>query len=141
MSSDCLFCKIIRGEVSSYKIYEDEEIFAFFDIMPCSRGHTLIVPKEHSATFSDMRSQDAANLFKVVNKITKHLKTNLSADGFSIGINNGKAAGQTVMHTHVHIIPRMKNDDGGSLHDIIQSDVDTSEDSMKELVELIKMTD
>lgn len=141
MSSDCLFCKIIRGDVSSYKVYEDEKVYAFLDIMPCSEGHTVVVPKQHARTFDEMRSEDAADLFRAVSKITKLLKTKLPADGFSIGINVGKAAGQTVMHVHVHIIPRMTNDDGGSLHDIIQNDVDASDENMNKILSKIKIQD
>ncbi len=124
---DCLFCKIASGKIPSYKIFEDYFTFAFLDINPVSRGHTVVIPKMHIGSFTEMKPDDAALLFASVNKISKILLEALDAPAANIGLNNGEIAGQVVPHVHVHIIPRYKNDGGGSMHSIVSSEVDTSE--------------
>ena len=104
---DCIFCKIINGDISSYKIYEDDFVMAFLDINPSSVGHTLVIPKEHT---TDIFSIDEDTL-KKLNEVTKHLcymiEDKLGADGFTLIQNNGIA--QDVKHYHLHIIPKYKN--------------------------------
>ena len=101
---DCLFCKIISGEIPSYKIYEDSDMFAFLDINPISVGHTLIIPKKH---ILDIMEIDDELLIKMVNKakdISKILNDKLETSGFTITQNNGSA--QDIKHFHLHVIPR-----------------------------------
>lgn len=107
---NCLFCKIIKGEIPSSKIYEDKNTFAFLDISPVNKGHALIIPKMHSETILDMDDEDAANLIKTIKKISKAVMTSTNADGFNIMMNNYKASGQIIPHAHFHIIPRFEND-------------------------------
>ncbi|MDV0446590.1 Protein hit [Methanosarcinaceae archaeon Ag5] len=118
---DCLFCKIAAGEIPGLKIAEDDNYLAFLDIHPCSKGHTVVIPKKHSAAFVEMSETDAGDLFAFVNAVSKKIHKNLKADGLSIGTNVYEAAGQTVMHTHIHIIPRYNGDGGGSMHSIVSS--------------------
>lgn len=108
--NDCLFCKIIRGEIPSQKVYEDERSFAFLDIGPVNLGHTLIVPKEHHQDFAAMPEEEVGTLFVAVQRVAKAAAAAVGAPGFNIGINTGTTAGQVVMHAHVHVMPRFEGD-------------------------------
>lgn len=106
MKNDCVFCAIAAGEIPSFKVYEDELVLAYLDINPFSKGHTLVIPKEHSTGLLDTSDETLSALISRVRKVAAHLKSVLSCDGFNILQNNGEAAGQTVMHIHFHIVPR-----------------------------------
>jgi len=106
---DCIFCKIVNGEIPCAKIYEDKEFLAFLSIGPINKGHTLVVPKKHSENLFDFPEE--TNLIEFLKKVAKAVVNGTGADGFNLSLNNGKAAGQLVLHTHFHIIPRF-NDDG-----------------------------
>ncbi len=108
--TDCIFCKIIKGDVPSSKIYDDKAVYAFLDISPINPGHTLIVPKRHCIDIYEMTTEEVAHVFSVAQRIAKAVVVGVQADAFNIGMNNGKAAGQIVMHAHVHVIPRFAND-------------------------------
>jgi histidine triad (HIT) family protein len=108
---DCIFCKIIKGEIPSFKIYEDNKVFAFLDIAPVNKGHVLVLPKNHSIDFSDMADEDIKAVFVAAKKIANAVMKATGAQGYNLGMNNKKAAGQLVMHSHLHIIPRF-NEDG-----------------------------
>ncbi|ETT82065.1 HIT family protein [Viridibacillus sp. FSL R5-0477] len=110
--SDCLFCKIIDGSIPSMKVYEDEFVYAFMDIGPLSKGHTLLIPKEHVANIFEMSSEVASNLFAVAPKIANAIKDTFNPAGMNLVNNNGEAAGQTVFHFHLHFIPRYDETDG-----------------------------
>lgn len=106
----CVFCKIVRGEIPSKKIYEDKHVIAFLDINPANPGHTLVVPKKHSEDITSSDEDDIDKCMHVVKKIVADLKGKLHAIGVNVMQNNGKAAGQIVSHTHFHVIPRFEND-------------------------------
>jgi len=103
---DCIFCKILNGEIPAKKIYEDEKIYAFLDISPQGKGHTLVVPKKHSSDIFEVEEELLCEVLKVVKKLAIHIKEKLNPEGISIVQNNGEIAGQTVFHFHMHIIPR-----------------------------------
>ena len=107
---DCIFCKIIKGEIPSHKVYEDKKVFAFLDINPVNIGHVLVVPKNHSLDLSEMTDQDIKDVFLAAKKIADAVMKGTGAAGFNLGMNNKKAAGQLVMHSHLHIIPRFEGD-------------------------------
>ena len=107
---ECVFCKIISGEIPSEKIYEDDDVIAFLDISPINKGHTLIVPKKHAVDVLDAEPAMLEALITAAKRIAPAIMKGVGAQGFNIGINNGSAAGQIVMHLHLHIIPRFKND-------------------------------
>ena len=111
MKNDCVFCAIAAGEIPSFKVYEDDLVLAYLDINPFSKGHTLVIPKEHSAGLVDTPDGTLAALIARVKKIAAHLKSALPCDGVNILQNNGEAAGQTVMHIHFHIVPRYGKED------------------------------
>lgn len=107
---DCIFCKIVKGEIPCQKIYEDNKILVFLDINPVHKGHTLIIPKEHHEGIIDMPDDTLGELAKVAKKISKAVKKATGVAGFNIVQNNGADAGQDVFHFHMHIIPRLKGD-------------------------------
>jgi histidine triad (HIT) family protein len=107
---NCIFCKIIKGEIPSTKVYEDDEFFAFLDISPSNIGHTLLIPKKHSDTFIETDDKVLENYLVTAKKVSIAVKKAVNADGLNIMINNDKAAGQIVFHTHLHIVPRFISD-------------------------------
>ena len=111
---NCIFCKIANGEIPSATIYEDDDFRVILDLGPATKGHALILPKEHAADilFYLMKNWQEKH-FKLAKKITTRLKDVLGCDGYNIVQNNGEVAGQTVFHFHMHLIPRYKNDKSG----------------------------
>ncbi|MBU1131428.1 HIT family protein [Patescibacteria group bacterium] len=107
---DCIFCKIIEGELPSAKVYEDKRILAFLDINPVNKGHVLVIPKEHYNNFLELPPDLLKELIVVVQKLSQPIMEAVGADGFNLVLNNGQAAGQLVHHVHFHIIPRFNND-------------------------------
>jgi histidine triad (HIT) family protein len=108
--TDCIFCKIVGGELPSYKVYENEHILAFLDIHPVNAGHTLIVPKRHSTNIFDIATDDWAAMSEAVRVLAVGIEKGVGADGVNIAMNNREHAGQVVNHAHVHVIPRFKGD-------------------------------
>ncbi|MBQ8142596.1 MAG: HIT family protein [Bacilli bacterium] len=109
-NTSCIFCKIARGEIPSYKVYEDNEILAFLDINPASRGHTLVVVKEHVDDVTKCPRHLLDRAFEVAQMIAQAMVSQLGADGVNILTNAGEVAGQSVPHFHIHVIPRYIND-------------------------------
>lgn len=107
---DCIFCKIANGEIPANALYEDELVKVIFDLGPASKGHVLILPKNHYDDIYSMDSDTAAHVFQTAVKVANALKDALGYDGLNIVQNNGEAAGQTVMHFHMHLIPRYQED-------------------------------
>ena len=103
MSEDCIFCKIVEGEVPSYKVYEDENVIAFLDANPVSKGHTLVVPKEHVDDIHGAEHMDY--MWEPVVKVSNAVKDAFGAEGVNIAQNNGEKAGQEVFHLHFHVTP------------------------------------
>lgn len=110
--SDCIFCKIINGEIPSTKVFEDEDVVAFLDIMQVTKGHTLVIPKIHKENIYELTPEIAANLFKSVPKIANAIKKEFEPIGMNLINNNGEHAGQSVFHYHIHLIPRYGKGDG-----------------------------
>jgi len=107
---DCIFCKIVRGEIPADKVFESETILAFLDINPVNQGHTLIVPKNHFDRLEDTPDEVAGEMIKAAKIIGSVLQKAIGSDGFNLGLNNGDVAGQIVKHVHLHVMPRFKND-------------------------------
>lgn len=110
MNTDCLFCKIIKGEIPSARVYEDQYSCAFLDINPVNPGHTLLVPRKHFANLYEIPDETLARLAPTIKKLAIAVKKAVGADGINIGMNNDPAAGQLVFHAHIHIMPRHKGD-------------------------------
>ncbi|MFH1155681.1 MAG: HIT family protein [Pseudomonadota bacterium] len=107
---DCIFCKIIKGIIPSFKVYEDEKVFAFEDINPISPGHTLIVPKKHCVNLLDITEDDLLAVAGASRKIAAAMKKGLGADGIVAMQLSGRAVHQEVMHYHLHLVPRKDSD-------------------------------
>lgn len=115
MKEDCVFCKIIDGQIPSAVIYEDEDFRVILDISPAARGHALILPKEHYANLYELPEDLAAKAMVLAKKLATHMTEKLGCDGFNLVQNNGEVAGQTVFHFHLHLIPRYKDGDNRDL--------------------------
>lgn len=107
---NCIFCKIAAGDIPSATIYEDNDFRVILDIEPASKGHALIVPKEHYANLYELSDELAAKALIVAKKVITKMTDILGCDGYNVVQNNGEAAGQTVFHFHIHLIPRYKDD-------------------------------
>ena len=108
--TDCVFCKIISGELPTLKVYEDQQTLAFLDINPVNAGHTLVVPKTHSANIFDIPAADWAAVAETVRVVSLAVERGMQADGINLEMNNREHAGQLVDHVHVHVIPRHRGD-------------------------------
>lgn len=107
---DCIFCKIANGEIPSATIYENSDVRVILDVAPASRGHALIIPKEHFKDLFDIDAVTAGKIFSMATEVARAMKSVLHCDGMNIVQNNGAAAGQTVFHFHLHLIPRYEGD-------------------------------
>ena len=108
--SDCIFCKIVAGDIPVTKVFEDGACVAFMDIGPVAEGHVLLIPKTHAATIEDLPSQDAGGLLANLPRIARALRAATGCEGLNVLQNNGRVAGHVVMHVHFHLIPRNSGD-------------------------------
>lgn len=108
--ADCIFCKIINGEIPSTTIYEDDQFRVILDLGPATKGHALILPKEHYANIYEIPDDTLSGVILLAKKMAMRMTDKLHADGFNLIQNNGEVAGQTVMHYHMHLIPRYHQD-------------------------------
>lgn len=111
MNSDCVFCKIIKGEMPGEKVYEDAETFAFLALHPTNKGQVLVIPKDHIENIYGFSDEAACRWMITIKNLAIAVKNSMDADGVNLIMNNEEAAGQAVFHAHMHIIPRF-NDDG-----------------------------
>ncbi len=136
---DCLFCKIASKEIPSLVVYEDDWSLGFLDISPLSRGHVLVVPKEHAENIIDLKPELVGRVFGAVKEITAGLNEAFAPQGFTIGINHGRISGQAVDHLHIHIIPRYEGDNGGSIHSVVKNPpAETPEETRPKVIEALR---
>ena len=129
----CIFCKIATGEIPSTTLYEDEDFRVILDLGPATRGHALLLPKNHFANLFELDDETAQKAILVAKKMAGKMKDALGADGFNLVQNNGEAAGQTVFHFHMHLIPRYENDNAG----ILWEPGETTPEDMAEVKRLV----
>lgn len=110
MKQDCIFCKIANGEIPAKTLYEDERFRVILDLGPATRGHALILPKNHAANLYELPDEDAMAVLPLAKKMGLLMKDKLQCDGLNLVQNNGETAGQTVLHFHLHLIPRYEGD-------------------------------
>jgi histidine triad (HIT) family protein len=135
--SDCIFCKIVNGDIPSSKIFENEHVMAFLDISQITKGHTLIIPKVHNENIYDLSAEAARNIFEVVPQLANAIKEQFNPVGMNIITNTGEQAGQTVFHYHMHLIPRYGSGDGfGAVWKSHQSDYSPAD--LQEIADGIK---
>lgn len=113
MKDNCIFCKIANGDIPARALYEDEDFKVILDRGPASKGHALILPKEHYCDIYEITQEKVAKAFVLAKKMAVQMTDALKCDGFNIVQNNGEASGQTVFHFHIHLIPRYENDGMG----------------------------
>ena len=123
---NCVFCKIIKGEIPNYTVYENEHTLAFLDIKPHAKGHTVVIPKTHETTVFDLNEETLHHVMDSVKKTMQIIQEKLNPEGFNVGWNHNSYAGQVVPHLHVHIFPRFQGDNGESMHSIVNSPGDMS---------------
>ncbi len=107
---ECIFCKIIAEDIPSHKLYENDKVLAFFDILPISQGHTIVVPKTHVADVEDLSDEEFCAMTLAVKKIGKAMMDGLGVKGYSVFLDNKSAANQHVPHVHFHVVPRAEGD-------------------------------
>ena len=130
---NCIFCKIANGEIPSTTLYEDEDFRVILDLGPATRGHALLLPKNHFANLFELDDETAQKAILVAKKMAGKMKAALGADGCNLVQNNGEAAGQTVFHFHMHLIPRYENDNAG----ILWEPGETTPEDMAEVKRLV----
>lgn len=130
---DCIFCKLANGDIPTNTIYEDDDFRVILDAAPATKGHCLIIPKEHFDNLESLGDTVAAKVLPLAKKMMKLLKEKLHWDGFNVVQNNGELAGQTVFHFHMHLIPRYKNDG----QDLNMKPVGLTEDEIKNVLKEI----
>ena len=134
MDDNCIFCKLANGVFQTNVVYEDENFTAFLDASPAAKGHTLIVPKAHVANVFELTDDLGEKIYPVVKKVAARQKEILGCDGVNVLQNNGPAAGQTVFHFHIHVIPRFDGD--GVMKD--WDHLELSDDKQKEICNKLK---
>ena len=137
--ADNIFRKILDGEIPSHDVYEDEDTYAFLDVNPLARGHTLVIPKQDAETLEDLDDGGEA-LFDTVRRLAPRVADAVDAPAYNIGLNNGEAAGQEVPHVHAHIVPRFEGDGGHPIHAIQPSPPSIGDEEMEEIQDAISET-
>jgi len=134
---DCIFCKIISGDVSAKILNETENSVSFLDAFPLAKGHVLVIPKKHHQKIQDMSEKENTDLFSLVRLMASKVDSITGAT--LIAIHNGKDAGQEVPHVHVHLVPRSNNDSAGAIHSMFDSELKLSESESDELYNKLKI--
>lgn len=137
MSDDCIFCQIIEGEIPSHTVYEDETTYAFLDVNPLSRGHTLVIPRDHHERINDMSTEKASDVFGVISDLAPAVEAAVGAPASTIAVNNGEQAGQEVPHVHWHIIPQFADSGARPIHVLFDGE-DIDDDEMEAIAEGVR---
>ena len=133
---DCVFCKIVNGEIKSRLIMESKNSIAFLDAFPVTKGHTLVIPKTHYGKIQDMSQDDSVDLFRVVYEVVP--KIDKITGSTLLAIHNGKESGQEIPHVHVHLIPRQSNDLAGPVHSMFKNRPNLSDEEFDQLHTMLK---
>ena len=134
---NCIFCKLANKDIPTNIIYEDDRFTVILDASPATKGHALILPKNHAANIYELPDEDASAVFVLAKKLATKMTEILHCDGFNIVQNNGECAGQTVFHFHMHLIPRYKGDKNDDI--LKYTPLELSDDEMKEILDMIKV--
>jgi histidine triad (HIT) family protein len=133
---DCIFCKISHGEIPTKIITETKNSLAFLDAFPLTRGHTLVIPKNHHEKIQNMSPEENSDLFSTVHKIIS--KVDKLTGATLVAIHNGREAGQEIPHVHVHLVPRSSDDSGGPIHCLFDSTLNISDSELSQIYEKLK---
>ena len=126
-AEDCIFCKIIAGDIPCFKLYENEDSLAFLDIHPTHEGHALVIPKQHAADLFSIDDEALIATIKTIRRVAKAIDATLPLQGLNLFQCNGEAAGQSVFHFHMHLIPREMGDEMKMNWDIVPGDMQAME--------------
>lgn len=132
---DCIFCKIISGQIPARKVYETQNSLAFLDAFPLTRGHTLVIPKNHHAKIQEMSKTDNADLFETVRIVTSRMERLTTSS--LVAIHDGKESGQEIPHVHVHIIPRSNQDGASPVHSMFTKRPKLNDKEFDEIAEIL----
>ena len=138
MAEDCPFCQIVNGAIPARTVHETDAVQAFLDANPLTRGHTLVVPKRHHGRVADMPSEDRDAVFETLGRLAPTVGAAVDADGVTVGMNDGDAAGQEVPHVHGHLVPRFDGDGGGAIHSIVRTMPDLSDRQLDDIADEIR---
>ena len=138
MSEDCIFCRIVDGEIPSRAVYEDEDSFAFLDVNPLAEGHTLVVPKVHDPRIGRLPDGVATAVFATMSELAPAIERAVDADAMTVAVNDGPAAGQEVPHVHGHLVPRFEGDGAGPIHALDWKRPDLDDDELDDVAEAIR---
>jgi histidine triad (HIT) family protein len=138
MTDDCIFCRIVDGDIPARSVYEDDDVLAFLDANPLAPGHTLVIPKAHHRALRDVPAALSAAVFETVHDLVGDVEDAVDADAHTVAVNDGPAAGQEVPHMHVHIVPRFEGDGGGPIHAIAGARPDLSDAELDDIAGNIK---
>lgn len=133
---NCIFCKILNGDIPSRKVFEDDDFCVIMDVDPATKGHCLILPREHYANLLAMPDELAARVLPLAKKVAAHLQETLGCDGINLVQNNGEVAGQTVHHFHMHVIPRYQ---GGNVNDVTWSHSSFTDEEFDAILKTIRL--
>lgn len=136
----CVFCRITADEAPSRTVYRDDDVVAFLDANPLAPGHTLVIPEAHHERLSDLRPALARDLFGTAHALIDPVQAAVEADGVTVAVNDGRAAGQEVPHVHCHLVPRFDDDDGGPIHAAMGRRPRLNEDELDAIAEQITRT-
>jgi len=133
---DCIFCKISRGEIPTKIITETKNSIAFLDAFPLTKGHTLVIPKNHHEKIQNMSVEENSDLFSTVHKVISRVDKLTGAT--LVAIHNGQGAGQEIPHVHVHLVPRSSDDSGGPIHCLFESTLNVSDSELSQIYDKLK---
>jgi histidine triad (HIT) family protein len=138
MPTNCIFCSIVDGDIPGRIVYEDDGVTAFLDANPLTPGHTLVIPDDHTARLDDVPDDAAREVYGAVHDLVPAIESALDAQGTTIALNNGEAAGQEVSHVHWHLIPRSADDGGGPIHAAFGDRPDLADEELDGLADRIR---
>jgi histidine triad (HIT) family protein len=138
MTDDCIFCRIVAGDIPSRTVYESEDVLAFLDANPLAPGHTLVIPKTHHERLNDLGDGLAGEVLGTLNALVPVVENAVDAPASTVAFNNGPEAGQEVPHVHGHIVPRFEDDGGGPIHAVAGARPDLSEEELDDIAERIR---
>ena len=133
---DCIFCKIVSGQIPTKKIKETSQSISFLDAFPLTKGHVLVIPKQHHKKLQDLTAEENSDLFSLVHEVMSKVDTVTGST--LLAIHNGEDAGQEIPHVHVHLVPRSNNDSAGPIHSMFKSSLQFSESEIDEIYNQLK---
>ena len=138
MSDDCIFCRIVEGDIPGRVVHETDHAVAFLDANPLAEGHTLVVPRAHRQRLADLAADEMTAVFDAVHELTPRIEAAVDADAMTVGVNDGEAAGQEVPHVHVHLVPRFDGDGGGPIHAVSPGRPELSDDDLDDVADAVR---